>query len=205
MKDEVCDATGDAILPYDWIIIKIINPTFIITISAPLGRGASSSCPFPFFHTTTSLHPQIQKTKTITMKKFFSIFMIAITLAAFTPLQKAEAQTQTIKTSITLSQATVSGADTSDASFFVDKTHKSYTAKVVKSSGTLAGKVYFYGTVDESNYDKLDSLTLANVSTDQIKTFSFGTTNQPYYKYKVAIETTGGVAAVTLYRIRRGD
>lgn len=47
---------------------------------------------------------------------------------------------------------------------------KSVTASVVKVSGTVAGKVYIYATPDYVQWDKVDSITLSDVTIVQSKT-----------------------------------
>lgn len=55
---------------------------------------------------------------------------------------------------------------------------------VTKFSGTVAGTVVLYGTVDGTNYVSTgDTLTLANVTTAQ--TAIWNVTPNKYYKYKI--------------------
>lgn len=60
---------------------------------------------------------------------------------------------------------------------------------VTKISGTVAGTVVLYGTVDGTNYVSLgDTLTCTNQATN---TDIFVKTNAPYYKYKLYFSQTG--------------
>lgn len=51
-----------------------------------------------------------------------------------------------------------------------------------KLSGTAAGKTYFMGSVDGTNFVKLDSLTNVNVTTNT-KTFIQNPPAYPYYRF----------------------
>jgi hypothetical protein len=44
--------------------------------------------------------------------------------------------------------------------------HATFQAVNTKLSGTVAGKVYFLGSLDGTTWQKLDSLTMANVTTN---------------------------------------
>jgi len=65
---------------------------------------------------------------------------------------------------------------------------------VTEVSGTTAGKVKLYGTIDGTNYVQLDSLVLADVTTAQTKIWNI--TPNKYPKYKVEGVGTGTMNAV---------
>lgn len=74
-------------------------------------------------------------------------------------------------------------------------------ATVVKSAGTLAGKVYLRETVNGTDYINIDSLTLTDVSRAS-KIFSVS--SLPGAKYQVQFTTSGSVTALgSVYMIRR--
>lgn len=65
---------------------------------------------------------------------------------------------------------------------------------VTEVSGTTAGKVKLYGSVDATNYVLLDSLVLSDVTTAQTKVWNI--TPNKYAKYKVEAVGTGTMNAV---------
>lgn len=74
-------------------------------------------------------------------------------------------------------------------------------ATVVKSAGTLAGKVYLQETVNGTDYVNVDSLTLTNVGR---ATKIFSVSSLPGAKYQVQFTTSGTVTALgSVYMIRR--
>jgi hypothetical protein len=58
------------------------------------------------------------------------------------------------------------------------------------------GKVYFYGSGDGTNFDLLDSLTVANVAGAQYKTFK-PVLPLVYYQYKLYTLSTTGVWTIS--------
>jgi hypothetical protein len=52
-----------------------------------------------------------------------------------------------------------------------------------KTSGTVAGKTYFMGSVDGTNYIKLDSITNANQTTNT-QVFTQSPPRYPYYRFQ---------------------
>ena len=105
------------------------------------------------------------------------IFFILITLLAFVAVTNAQ------------TQYTFTGSDTitNTATVNIDLTVKgSYDSGVfqvinTKLSGTAAGKTYFKGSVDGTNYVTLDSLTNTNQTTNT-KVFSQTPPIYPYYR-----------------------
>jgi len=63
-----------------------------------------------------------------------------------------------------------------------------------KISGTVAGKTYLYGSVDATNYVKLDSFTNVNVTTN---TKIFTQTRPLYPYYKIQSEGSGTMSMQT--------
>lgn len=122
------------------------------------------------------------------MKKLIAaIFLFAIT-AAFTP---TASHAQASK-SVSLSKAALSSTDTSTATITADDYTRSFTVVATKTSGTVAGTIYFYASGNGTNFDLLDSLTVANTSGAQYKTFK-PAVPLVYYQYKItAFSTSGG-------------
>ena len=65
---------------------------------------------------------------------------------------------------------------------------------VTEFSGTTAGKVKLYGSIDEVNYVQLDSMVLTDVTTVQTKVFNI--TPNKYAKIKIQGVGTGTMNAV---------
>ena len=88
------------------------------------------------------------------------------------------------------SKTTSTNADTAYAAFNLVGFYNIVTAEAVitKVSGTAAGKVYFAGSLDNTNFDLLDSLTLTNITTN-FKHFKL--TSSPYYYYKLIYRPSG--------------
>ena len=63
-----------------------------------------------------------------------------------------------------------------------------------KVSGTAAGKTYFMGSVDGTNYVKLDSLTNVNVTTNTA-VFTQSPPSYPYYRFSTT--GTGTMSVIT--------
>ncbi|MFZ1786715.1 MAG: hypothetical protein WAT92_00325 [Saprospiraceae bacterium] len=62
-----------------------------------------------------------------------------------------------------------------------------------KLSGTVAGKTYFQGSVDGTNYVKLDSITNTNQTTNT-QVFNQSPPRYPYYRF--AYTGTGTMSAI---------
>lgn len=105
---------------------------------------------------------------------------------------------------------TASGADTVTATInqpFSNVLGLTFTA--TKVSGTLAGKVYVYGSQRGNTYTLLDSATVTNTSGAVDYDFN-GTTSSkfvlPYwYKYKFYYLQTNGVATVSATALVRSN
>ena len=92
--------------------------------------------------------------------------------------------------------------DTAFATYSVDNSVKSFRGFVTKTSGTVAGKLYFQGSYGDGYWDTLDSLTLTNV-TIQYKTFSPGVP-LIYASYRIQYITSGtSVCTAGAYYLRR--
>ena len=124
--------------------------------------------------------------KNITRLLFCSILLVAVSINSHA--QRLKSVTPT-KTSLTLS------ADTANATLPIDNTTKSVIATATKTSGSVAGKIYFLGSIDNSNWDKIDSLVVTNISGKQYKNFTIRYLEYPYYKFQYL--STGGVWAIT--------
>lgn len=123
------------------------------------------------------------------MKKLFAAIVLIVITAA------AHAQ---IVSSVTLSspssgatKTALSSTDTAQAVITASDYFRSLTVVATKTTGTVAGTAYFYGSGNGTNYDLLDSLTVANTSGAQYKTFK-STFPLSYYKFKVVIYSTNG-------------
>lgn len=71
-----------------------------------------------------------------------------------------------------------------------------------KLSGTAAGKTYFMGSVDGTNYVKLDSLTNTNQTTNT-KTFIQNPPAYPYYQFSYT--GTGTMSVITTAKVHFKD
>lgn len=80
---------------------------------------------------------------------------------------------------------------------------KAFQASVTKVSGTVAGKVYLEATIDGSQWQKLDSLVLSDVTT-QTKLFPISATS--YNSYRANFTTTGTQVSYLIFSmLRRPD
>jgi hypothetical protein len=107
------------------------------------------------------------------MKKFV-LAIFAISLAFIIPAisNKAEAQI-TRQQSITAADDTLVNTDTANVALTFDGSWKSVEAWVKEVSGTTGGMVYFMGEfLHGTDFAKLDSLTLTDVTTAQYKLFT---------------------------------
>jgi hypothetical protein len=132
------------------------------------------------------------------MKKLFAILVLFAVAALVAPTQ-THAQ---INRTVSLSKATLTSTDTSTATITADDYTRSFTVIVTKTSGTVAGKVYFYGSGDGTNFEKLDSLVLADVSGAQVKTFK-PVIPLVYYQYKITDLQTGGTTTISAKQLTR--
>lgn len=134
------------------------------------------------------------------MKKLFATLI----LIAFTAAAHAQ-----ISTSVTLSspssgatKTSLSSTDTAQAVITASDYFRSVTVVATKTSSTVAGKAYWYGSGNGTNYDLLDSLTVADVSAAQYKTFH-PTLPLYYYKFKIIIYSTSGVWTISSKQLIR--
>lgn len=130
------------------------------------------------------------------MKKYLLAFTALIALTVSTP---TESHAQKVK----LTDKTITAADTLTLPNVPSKI-KSFTYYLLKTSGTVAGKVYFYGSNISGAWDLLDSLTLANVSTVQTKTTIVTATSYRDYRW-INTNTSSATCAVTGGYLRRDD
>ncbi|MDP4264923.1 MAG: hypothetical protein Q8941_20510 [Bacteroidota bacterium] len=75
-------------------------------------------------------------------------------------------------------------------------------ATTTKVSGTVAGKAYVYYGLDGTNYNLVDSLTLADVTTN-FKTFAYAPAEFVYYKIVYITSGTQKCKPKTLYLLRK--
>ena len=99
---------------------------------------------------------------------------------------------------------TLINADTVTHTITASAGYSSITISPVltKASGTVAGKARIYGSVDNVNFDQLDSMTFADVATQYHTTFLIN--GAEYSHYKVVYITSGTVAVLpkTWYILR---
>lgn len=113
------------------------------------------------------------------MKKFIFILILAVISVGANAqfargVKMTQATTDTIKTgALTVTKILPLTAGYSTVSI---------QPVLTKKSGTVAGKVYLYGTVDGTNYIKLDSLTLSDQATN---TAIFNVTPAKHSQYKI--------------------
>ena len=133
------------------------------------------------------------------MKKLFALTLLVIAVSI------ANAQ---ISSNVTLlstagaSKTSVTNADTATAIITASDYFRSTTVVATKTSGTVAGTIYWYGSGNGTNYDLLDSLVVANTSGAQYKTFK-PSLPLNYYKFKVYILSTNGVWTIAAKQLNR--
>lgn len=74
-----------------------------------------------------------------------------------------------------------------------NKAALSFQAVVTKISGTVAGTVTLYGSLDGTNYAVLNTDTLTNTTGTKVYQFSYA--YSPDYKYRFEVITSGTVSA----------
>jgi hypothetical protein len=142
------------------------------------------------------------------MKRLFTILFAFIGLFALSMLvAPTETNAQIVKSQSLVSttntaKTTLTAPDTAYAIYSVDYSVKSFKGYLSKTSGTVAGKVYFQGSYGDGTWDNLDSLTLSNTTT-QNKLFNPGL-SLIYATYRLAFITSGtSVTTPTAYYLRR--
>lgn len=144
------------------------------------------------------------------MKKLLSILTLGLLFAIALPKESnAQANTVYLKSATshvstdTITNATVK---TQYASISGYQDVLTIQTVVTKISGTTAGAVYLYGSLDNVNYVRIatDSLLLANVSTAQSKIWNVNPSTVQYYQLKVVPSGTQSTKIVTkaIYRKR---
>lgn len=101
-----------------------------------------------------------------TMKKFKS-FLLCFALVAISMLSTTgDAQAQSPTKLPVVSADTLVNADTTSKVIAITGGFSTISIQpiITKRTGTVAGKVYLYGSVDGTNYIVSDSLTLSDVS-----------------------------------------
>jgi hypothetical protein len=144
--------------------------------------------------------------KSFNMKSFLSLFLSLVMLAAFTIVPTKHSDAQIVKTYSVVGKVKTdtvgSAADTAFVSLSLDGTFKSVELFAKKVSGTVAGKQYFEGkSLDGGSWVKLDSLTMADVATDQLKLISVPSP-RTYQAYRVSVYSATGTSRVKVYACR---
>lgn len=126
------------------------------------------------------------------MKKLFSLLLIGALFAIALPKVQAQVSNGVYLKSVssrtatldTISNATVK---TQYASITGFQNIVTIQTVVTKISGTTAGAVYLYGSLDNVNYVRIatDSLLLANVSTAQSKIWLVAPSQVQYYQMRI--------------------
>lgn len=130
------------------------------------------------------------------MKKH--ILLTALTLFFFVASQ-AQSKQAHLKSSVShVKTDTVSGTATVNQSLQIQGYYPTIAIQpvVTKVSGTAAGAVRLYGSLDGVNYVRInptDSLLVTNVSTPQTKIFTI--TGSPYEFYRAAYTGVGTMVA----------
>ena len=104
-------------------------------------------------------------------------------------------QAQSYQSKIGDTTITNAGAPSFTATVSGAKSNVTFGYNITKTSGTVAGTIVLYGSVDGTNYAAIDTLTLTDASA--IKSVSFNYNG--YAKYKVTVNQTG--TAVANYKI----
>ena len=137
------------------------------------------------------------------MKKFFAVF-IAFSTILFLQTVTHTAQAQ-ITRQITIAAAddTLTNTDTANVTLVFDQSWKSVEVWVKEVSGTTGGSVYFMGEyLHGTDFVKLDSLTLSDVTTAQYKLITVPTTRL-YKSFKLQYLHAGtGVMEIKAYYVR---
>jgi len=128
------------------------------------------------------------------MKKIFAMLAICtMTICASTQAQTTKTLGSTIKYT----------ADTITFDVAPSKI-KAFEYVLTKDSGTVAGKVYFEGSIIKNVWHTLDSLALTDVSTAQSKVFTLTSTSYANYRFRCT-NTSGAKATAKGAYLRRND
>lgn len=126
------------------------------------------------------------------MKKIIllSIFMLGLFVLDQVISAQAVPATATWVNNIGRAKTTSTNADTAIAPIKLVGFFNIVTVEVAitKISGTAAGKVYLQGSLDNANFDNIDSLTLSD-KTVNYKHFKL--TSSPYYYYQLYYRPSG--------------
>lgn len=131
------------------------------------------------------------------MKKIIPFLVLSCLMLSFmsTKAQKAPQPISFTATDGVTAKTVSTNTDTAIAIIKLASYNEALTIQAIvnKTSGTIAGKVYLYGSLDATNYDKLDSLTLS----DQAVNFKHFTVSPPakYYAYQLQYVATGTQAS----------
>lgn len=134
------------------------------------------------------------------MKKFLLIALVAIFTISAVTIPSIEVKAQSTKL---ISKSAITTADTINF-LSVPSKIKSFSYTLLKTSGTVAGKVYLEAGSLTNQWETLDSLTLANVTTLQVKTVIITATNYLNYRWRNT-NTSSATAAVKASYLRRTD
>lgn len=145
------------------------------------------------------------------MKKLFTLLIIIGSLFAIVPKANAQVANGVYLKSVssrtqTLDTITNATTKTQYASITGFQDVLTIQTTITKISGTTAGAVYLYGSLDNVNYVKIatDTLALANVSTAQVKLWNVNPSTVQYYQVRVVPTGTQStkIQSYAIYRHR---
>lgn len=145
------------------------------------------------------------------MKKLFTLLIIIGSLFAIAPKANAQVANGVYLKSVssrtqTLDTITNATTKTQYASITGFQDVLTIQTTITKISGTTAGAVYLYGSLDNVNYVKIatDTLALANVSTAQVKLWNVNPSTVQYYQVRVVPTGTQStkIQSYAIYRHR---
>lgn len=132
------------------------------------------------------------------MKKF--LFVAVLALASCVVHAQAPSSYNGKLTGAAQDTLTNSAADTLTLSVKGEKNAVTFQYNITKISGTVAGTIKVYGSIDETKYALLNTYTL----TDASAIASYSMSYNGYSKYRLIIATTGSQASAyeiwALYR-----
>lgn len=134
------------------------------------------------------------------MKSFIAIAAVAVCLFTASPKVSAQVTVKNNYASYLATLDTLTNADTTTYTVEVKgrKSTVSFSTDITKISGTVAGTIKIYGSVNGTTFltTELTSLTITNASTNLGVVY----TSNGYQKYKVVlINASGGVCSQRTY------
>jgi hypothetical protein len=116
------------------------------------------------------------------MKKILLLVFLAV--AAFA----VESNAQLLKTTVPTKDTTVNADSTLFTLTCITNDVVSFHVTAAKESGTVAGKMVIYGSINNSDWKPLDSMSLANVTYNH---YTYSPSGLFYSQYRVKVVTSG--------------